>query len=44
METVKINKNPVNIIMPTPGTLSKLSPKLTIPNIKIDKKTPIIEP
>lgn len=41
---LKIKSNPVNIIMPTPGTLSRPNPKESIPKINIDITTPKMEP
>ena len=41
---LKINNKPVNIIIPTPGTLSRPNPNDNIPSINIDITTPKIEP
>ena len=41
---LKIKSNPVNIIIPTPGTFNKPKPKDNIPNIKIEITTPKIDP
>jgi hypothetical protein len=41
---LKIKSNPVNIIIPTPGTLSNPNPKESIPKINIDITTPKMEP
>ena len=41
---LNINNKPVNIIIPTPGTLSRPNPNDNIPSINIDMTTPKIEP
>ena len=41
---LKISSNPVKMIIPTPGTLSKPNPKESIPKIKMDITTPKMDP
>jgi hypothetical protein len=41
---LKINRSPVKIMIPTPGTFSRPSPKESIPKINMDITTPKMDP
>lgn len=41
---LKINNNPVNIIIPTPGTFNNPNPNESIPSMNIDMTTPKMDP